>query len=79
VRKAPDSNRLRGTDEWLIMDVLPGGSRYLYTRHVGTDAGGFPNGNFRYFSAHAQLETCVTAAAPAECPRRPASSRISAS
>src|SRR6187399_3365895 len=51
VSKAPDSSRLRGTDEWLIM-AFSLAEAVISTRGTwGTDADGFPNGNFRYFSA----------------------------
>ena len=34
LRKAPASNRLRGVDEWLIMDVSPWRKPSLYARHM---------------------------------------------
>src|SRR5215212_2244957 len=75
LRKTPASNRLRGEVEGRIMGVLPGRKPVLYTRHMGADAGGFPDGNLQYFSVKAQPETCSRETALAEGPgrRRPAS------
>src|SRR6185295_10400100 len=60
LRKAPASNRLRGVDGGLIMGVSPlAEACSLHAAHEGADAGGFPDGNLRYFSAETQPERCV--------------------